>query len=614
MMKLGSSAAARSGAFRITSAVPGRIRLKLAPEARSEANRLAEALRSLLPEATVQLASPASILLTYPPHARDVAAVSADIERRAAQVLRNRGMSSLDGALSKPRTESNLSLVHNFPGRVRLYDPRLRRRPEIAIHLHSALAKTRGINDVRVLADDGYIVLRYDPAHHEPDQLAETTSGHIRKLLGRPAGFAEIRSSHDLAREERKAPNPLIAATAAVALASIETAPPVLVGTALAAAAMPILARALKGAKSGCMVTEQLDLITVATLAARGDMLTSGMLTWLIGLTDMLKGRSGLQAQRAVEPVIGAGHLDAGEAKTAHRLAERVKHAPISDTRVQAAGQQMANELSVPLAVTAAMHAISTRDILSFIGLIKPRCEYESGMSRFLPTSVLASMTGAAREGVLFSGGRSVERLAEADAVVVAESALQDVHPHGLALLLKSLADRGVRRIVLPSAAATLLEPVEEQAGQPQDLPALSTSGRGTMIELQDDLNEAVIEDLRLAGRAAAFVTGELESDDSRMGSNMTILVGGGAKVDNPFADIVIRRLGELPRSIDLAKEATDLLNRNNRILAGAATLNFAADLFKLSQPPVGTLIRAAATATISSTALKPLAAATGDR
>src|SRR5205085_8610097 len=116
-------------------------------------------------------------------------------------------------------------------------------------------------------------VLRFDRERHTRDALADAVGDHIKTQLGKPPSYAEVKAANDLAKEERGAPNPLIAASAAVALASMEV-PAVIAGGALAAASLPILIRALKGIKSGCMITEQLDMIKIATVASRGDVLS----------------------------------------------------------------------------------------------------------------------------------------------------------------------------------------------------------------------------------------------------------------------------------------------------------------------------------------------------
>src|SRR5207302_1936894 len=184
-------------------------------------------------------------------------------------------------------------------------------------------------------------------------------------------------TSHDLGTEEKAVPNPLIAASAAIALAAVEM-PAAIAGGALAVATLPILARAVKGLKSGCLITEQLDLLTIGTLAARGNFLGGSTMTWLIGLSDMLRGRSALQARRAVGPTIGASHLDAKEEKTAERIIQRIRHAPLSNTHLHNDANEKSSRFSVPLAVMATVQFIASRNPIDAVGILKPRCEFEA--------------------------------------------------------------------------------------------------------------------------------------------------------------------------------------------------------------------------------------------
>src|SRR5437588_3265370 len=155
------------------------------------------------------------------------------------------------------------------------------------------------------------------------------------------------------------------------------------------------------------MITEQMDMITIATLASRGDLFSGALMSWFIGLSDMLRGRAGLQAHRAIAPVISAGHLDQTEVQAAEKLVRRVKHAPLANTQIQHASNDTSAKFSLPLAITGLLRAIGTRDIMSAIGVVKPRCEFEAGSSKIIPTTVLSALTGAAKEGVVFAGGRA---------------------------------------------------------------------------------------------------------------------------------------------------------------------------------------------------------------
>ncbi|HVO01640.1 MAG TPA: heavy metal translocating P-type ATPase, partial [Candidatus Cybelea sp.] len=90
--------------------------------------------------------------------------------------------------------------------------------------------------------------------------------------------------------------------------------------------------------------------------------------------------------------------------------------APIGDTRMQNHAERFADRLVTPTLALAASTAAVTRDFSRFLSLVI--VDYGTGIRVAAPTSVLSSMTQAARAGIIIKSGGHMEKLAEIDTIV----------------------------------------------------------------------------------------------------------------------------------------------------------------------------------------------------
>jgi heavy metal translocating P-type ATPase len=105
-----------------------------------------------------------------------------------------------------------------------------------------------------------------------------------------------------------------------------------------------------------------------------------------------------------------------GSQTTAGQIAELVDAAPAGDTRMQNHAERFADRLVLPTLALATGTALLTRDLNRFLSLVI--VDYGTGIRVAAPTSVLSSMTHAARVGIVIKSGGHMERLAEVDTVV----------------------------------------------------------------------------------------------------------------------------------------------------------------------------------------------------
>ena len=128
------------------------------------------------------------------------------------------------------------------------------------------------------------------------------------------------------------------------------------------------------------------------------------------------KGEAAFAATVIREGQITVRALRVGAATTAGQIVRLVESAPIGDTRMQNHAERFADRLVTPTLALAVGTAAVTGDFNRFLSLVI--VDYGTGIRVAAPTSVLASMTHAARAGMIIKSGGHMERLADIDTVV----------------------------------------------------------------------------------------------------------------------------------------------------------------------------------------------------
>jgi len=105
-----------------------------------------------------------------------------------------------------------------------------------------------------------------------------------------------------------------------------------------------------------------------------------------------------------------------GTATTAGQIAQLVESAPIGDTRMQNHAEKLADRLVLPTLALAAGTAAVSADFNRFLSLVI--VDYGTGIRVAAPTAVLASMTHAARAGIIIKSGAHMEKLSQVDTVI----------------------------------------------------------------------------------------------------------------------------------------------------------------------------------------------------
>ena len=105
-----------------------------------------------------------------------------------------------------------------------------------------------------------------------------------------------------------------------------------------------------------------------------------------------------------------------GKATTAGQIARLTDAAPLGETRVQNHAELLADRLVLPTVGLALGMSAVTADFERFLNLVI--VDYGTGIRVAAPTTVLASMTQAARQGIIIKSGAHLEKLSEVDTIV----------------------------------------------------------------------------------------------------------------------------------------------------------------------------------------------------
>lgn len=93
-----------------------------------------------------------------------------------------------------------------------------------------------------------------------------------------------------------------------------------------------------------------------------------------------------------------------------------VQNAPLGDTRMENYAAQLADKAIIPALLVSTGVFLATGSLARAASILT--LDFVTGIRVSVPTSVLAALTAAARQGILIRSGRALEQLADVDAVV----------------------------------------------------------------------------------------------------------------------------------------------------------------------------------------------------
>jgi Cu2+-exporting ATPase len=184
-----------------------------------------------------------------------------------------------------------------------------------------------------------------------------------------------------------------------------------------------VQARRLEADGSVTLIPAQALLCNEMALMLAGDLVPAdGVISSGVAAVDQrhITGESVPATRRAGDMVFAGSSIvegsltvqitEVGAATVVAKIVQVIEAAPVGETRIQNYAEQFADRLVGPLlGVNVALLAL-TGNVDRFMSMAI--VDYGTGIRVAAPTSILASMTRAARQGILIKSGHHVEQLA----------------------------------------------------------------------------------------------------------------------------------------------------------------------------------------------------------
>ena len=169
-----------------------------------------------------------------------------------------------------------------------------------------------------------------------------------------------------------------------------------------------------------------------------------------------------------------------GQETMAAHVVRLVRDAPVRETRIQNYAEQFADRLVPWSFFGAGLSTLVSRSANGAASLLI--VDYGTGVRVSAPTTVLSSMTRAARQGILIKGGRYLEQLAEVDVIVFDKTGTLTLGtPEILEIVPYAHGD------VSPDAILTLAAAAQQRLTHPvAEAIVRAANGRGLEIPERD--------------------------------------------------------------------------------------------------------------------------------
>lgn len=297
------------------------------------------------------------------------------------------------------------------------------------------------------------------------------------------------------------------------------------------------------------------------------------------------KGEAAFAATVIREGQIILRALRVGDATTAGQIVHLVESAPIGDTRMQNHAERFADRLVTPTLALAASTAAVTRDFSRFLSLVI--VDYGTGIRVAAPTSVLSSMTHAARAGMIIKSGGHMEKLADIDTIVFDKTgtlthgtpAVMDIVPYRHSITpnhLLGLVAAAETKLTHPVAEALRAKARQLQVNIPPCHETIYRIGLG--VEGQVNGYYIHVGNERFM-RQSSIAVGKARSDraalDERGHSTLYVAVDGELAGLVPYSDEIRQESAQVIRKLHaMGVTSSIMLTGDNSIVARAVCRN----------------------------------------
>jgi heavy metal translocating P-type ATPase len=277
---------------------------------------------------------------------------------------------------------------------------------------------------------------------------------------------------------------------------------------------------------------------------------------------------------------------------TAAQIVRLIEAAPVGETRTQNYAEQFADRLVAPMLLfSGGLYAMS-RDVNRLLSMMI--VDYGTGIRVAAPTTVLAAMTHAARQGILIKSGSHMEKLAKLDTVIFDKTGtltrgvpqILDIvsynERHFPARKILRLAAAAEARLKHPVAEAILLKAKAEGIRVPERIGAEFQIGLGVEAQVNGYFihigNERFFRQKKIACDKSSQLAATLNSQGS---STLLFAVDGTLAGLIPYADQVRPESRDVIRTLyNRGVKHTVMLTGDNRVVASAVAAQLGIEQF----------------------------------
>jgi Cu2+-exporting ATPase len=170
-----------------------------------------------------------------------------------------------------------------------------------------------------------------------------------------------------------------------------------------------------------------------------------------------------------------------------------LEHAPVLDSRAASYAHQFADRLVAPTFALAGISFLLTGNVARAAAILI--IDFATGIRVSAPTTVMATLARAARDGILIKGGRAVEQLASADAIVFDKTGtltrgepdvtdIVSLSPNFSPDLILALAAAAELRLRHPAARAVVRKARERRIRIPRRQELQYSTGLGVLARV----------------------------------------------------------------------------------------------------------------------------------
>ena len=428
----------------------------------------------------------------------------------------------------------NYQVVHTTAGRCRIRVPQVASDSVYAVKLKWLVESLDFVSSVRINPATSSLIVSFDTS------VVSTTAAQAEIFTCiQQANIAEIPlkltpTEHEVEPQVNaweRLGLPVISLAVAILAGPLELSIPFLVvGGLIAGAGVPIFSRAITG-----MVDERkfkvdlLDSLWITLQTLQGQYVAPAL---MIGLMETSASMRDLRAGVARQTIDQLDYLPDRYAWVEQDGSQQ--RLPVAYTEVGDKVEEVADRLIVPTLLLSGSIFAVTGNI--FPALAPLQLDFGTGIGIAVPTTILAALTYAARNGVYIRNGRALEVLAQIDTVVFG--------------LTGTLTEA-----IATSVSGTLTA---------QDIKTYLISAGNQQV-----LND-VVRGLHNDGKTVAYVGDGLSDTPVACEQDVYVCLGQETDIERVSADVVLlgNDLKQLIQAIAIAKQAMAIVYQNIALVA----------------------------------------------